>query len=151
MKGYMMKIIPKQVFILRNELEKANFKPGKERLNRMIEMHKRFMPNESYLNKSVYYDGRMIANCFRKIVIGGHGPYIELGESYFSCDLEITKGQEWRCGSKYKKVKYLLMNPVGLPDLKVYYQMKKVSYADYIPGLYYIDYWSVDFVDRILK
>lgn len=139
-----MKIIPKQVVHLRSELERLKFKPGKARLNRMIAMHRRLIGDELIFNKAVYYNDTIIASCFRQVVFGGHGPYVELAKSDFICDLEITKGQEWRNTEKYKYVKYIWMNPVGIDDLKVYLQKNTVTYANYVPGFYYIDYWSVD-------
>jgi len=82
-----------------------------------------------------------ILDGYTRIVIGAHGPYYEFTEKNLVTSVEITKGQEWRTLPKYHYVKYLHLNPLGMPDIKIYKQKKAVAYADYRPGFMYMDCW----------
>ena len=86
-----------------------------------------------------------------RVVIGDYGAYYEISKNNIERKLiENTRGQEYRFKDpKYKdKVKYLWLNPKGFPDIKIYYQLKTVSYADYKIGKLYISCFdeTLDFI-----
>lgn len=86
-------------------------------------------------------DDNLLANCTERIVVGDYGAYYEISPKNIIRDrLENTKGQEYRFKNpKYRnKVKYYWLNPKGFPDVKIYYQKRVVSYADYKPDMIYI-------------
>jgi len=85
--------------------------------------------------------GTMIANGYERVVIGDYGPYIEISEKDIcGSNIRIKKGQEYRIDDpRYSKnVKYWWLTLKNNLDIKIYYQIKEVSYADYKPKYYYI-------------
>jgi len=76
---------------------------------------------------------------YDRVVIGNHGPYIEFSHDHIICPLTLKHGEEWRLDAL--KAKYIWYEPIvnnhQLP-IKIYHQKNKVSYADYIPGKYYV-------------
>jgi len=99
------------------------------------------MPNWTYESRlkisltgnehTVFYDkqGNVLANGYTRIVIGDRGPYIEFrrGMINYTNWIETEVGhvyyREWRS------------RPL---NVKAYYQLKNVNYADYVIGLFYI-------------
>lgn len=80
----------------------------------------------------------VIYTSYMRTVVGDHGPYIEFAEEQLACHLIVQPGQEYRMTPKFiKNVKYLWMTP-DFGALKIYKQLKKVSYADYLPSMYYV-------------
>jgi hypothetical protein len=140
-----------QVAKLRKTLETANWKMTDKEFWDLEIAHKKLMPQDYWPRKDMagFYkrpEERFyhIFSSFQRVVCGAHGHYFELTKEDLACALEITKGQEWRCSDEYKYVKYVWLNPVGAPDLKVYLQKHTVKYANYKPGLYYIDFWKIE-------
>jgi len=90
------------------------------------------------LEKLIWKDleGYEIAQGYNRLVVGDHGAYLEFTEDQMKSETLKTKpGQEWRNSNKF--VKYLhLITPGGM---KVYHQVGRVKYADYVPGRYYIN------------
>lgn len=102
---------------------------------------------ELYLNENT-----LLSKGYSRIVIGNHGPYIEFDISNILVSLEITKGQEWRTyDDGLRKVKYIWMNPIGFENVKIYKQIKEVSYADYINGMYYISPYNIYCIKSIIE
>jgi len=60
-------------------------------------------------------------------------------------NLKIKSGQEYRINDpKYSEhVKYWWLTPKDLSDMKVYYQKRIVSYADYKPEMFYVSPYEV--------
>jgi len=73
--------------------------------------------------------GENIANGYLRVVIGGRGPYVEFSQEQIikSVLVPVFTGHFY-----YKEFK------TKLDGVKVYFQIYKVDYADYIPGRYYI-------------
>lgn len=91
------------------------------------------------MNREFYLsDGTLFATGYLRVVIGGQGPYIEFDRSHIVCDLETEPGQEYRGKGRYANCKYFWGRPKGKSIAKVYLQRHTVSYADYLPELYYV-------------
>jgi hypothetical protein len=81
--------------------------------------------------------GTPVATAFTRIVHGSRGAYVE----FQACDVYLTHlfipaGQEWRVDSK---VAYYIEHRTKDATLaKVYHQLRLVTYADYLVGMYYI-------------
>lgn len=90
-------------------------------------------------------DGTPLLNGYNRIVIGNHGAYIEFDAHNLLLPIQTKIGQEFREQETYK-CKYHWKNPLvnGAPvDVKIYYQIDKVNYADYLVGMYYIDPYEI--------
>lgn len=86
--------------------------------------------------------GTLIAKKYDRIVVGDYGAFIEFSaENAATINYVVKPGQEYRINDpRYKdNVKYLWYTLPGEEDeVKLYYQMRTVTYADYIPGKYYL-------------
>jgi len=85
--------------------------------------------------------GIRIARGYQRVVIGGRGPYVEFTEENLSGEdgswsLIIPEDQKWRLTSK--TAYYIEYRCRGTANAKIYKQVRRVDYADYIPGLFYI-------------
>lgn len=81
-------------------------------------------------------NNKSICNGYERIVIGERGPYIEFIENQLHLDMfHIPPCEEYRLRSD--KVHYIEYRSI-IDNVKMYYQKKRVDYADYIPGKYYI-------------
>jgi hypothetical protein len=106
------------------------------------------------------YRGSVVAQGYRRIVYGDHGPYIEFNPEHITCTLINRFGGMQKMGCYY-----IWKHPQGHPGLKVYLQLKSVAklrnaptrfdgkpskfnrsegYADYVPGLLYISAWDIE-------
>ena len=82
--------------------------------------------------------GIQICNGYKRIVIGGRGPYIEFFKDHLIHEvLFIPEGQLWRLQSKYDYAYYIEWRTT-LDYVKVYEQKRLVEYADYKIGMWYI-------------
>lgn len=129
---------------LRKEVEDKRYKLNDNEIRSYIDMHTKLLKEADTTRKSYSYLHHEICNTSQRVVVGAHGPYLELVDEDFIVELEITSGQEWRLDPGKYDIKYLWMNPVGIPKLKVYKQLKRVQYADYKIDHYYIDFWSLE-------
>lgn len=87
---------------------------------------------------NIYSNNILIAIGYERVVIGDYGAYIEISpEQIIRENIKIKAGQEFRLDSEYK-VKYLWYEPIDKSDVKIYYQKRKVKYADYKRGYFYI-------------
>ena len=78
-----------------------------------------------------------IAQGYERIVIGKRGPYIEFNdEQICASNFDIPKEQQYRLISS--SVYYIELRTTDECYVKTYYQLRKVDYADYIPGKIYI-------------
>jgi hypothetical protein len=83
----------------------------------------------------------LICTGYNRIVIGDYGAFIEYDENQANKQVYcIQPGEEYRIyDPKYSKnVKYIWFTIKDKSNIKIYYQKKKVSYADYKKGMYYI-------------
>lgn len=86
-------------------------------------------------------DGTPLLDTYHRLVIGDHGAYIEFDFENLLLPIQTKLGEEYRETENYK-CKYHWKNPIvnGLPiDVKIYYQIERVKYADYMVGMYYVD------------
>lgn len=85
--------------------------------------------------------GDKLSTCgYTRVVIGGRGPYVEFDELDYEA-LRIPRDQEWRLSSY--KAYYVEFRSFSC-DVKVYWQLREVDYADYIVGKYYISPFDLD-------
>lgn len=84
-------------------------------------------------------NGSVIATLYNRIVIGDYGAFIEFNKAQANTELfVVAKGQEYRMSEKYSHVKYYWLTINDGSNIKIYYQRKGVSYADYKPDMYYV-------------
>ena len=88
-------------------------------------------------------NGSPICNGYDRIVIGDYGAFIEFSVSPYS--FIVKPGQEYRINderySKHVKYHWLTINDGS--DIKIYYQKRTVTYADYLPDKYYVSVHEV--------
>ena len=78
-----------------------------------------------------------IAIGYNCIVIGQRGPYIEFNDNMINQDnINLPQDQEWRLNST--KAYYVEFRTADKSNVKIYYQLKEVNYADYKVGKFYI-------------
>ena len=85
--------------------------------------------------------GTVVCNGYTRIVVGDYGAFIEFDEEQANLDKYIiAPGQEYRVNNpRYSKnVKYIWMTIPDGSNIKIYKQKKKVAYADYKSGMFYI-------------
>ncbi len=90
-------------------------------------------------------NGTKICSKYDRIVIGDYGAFIEIDKDDFNKNvLIVKKGQEYRINdSRYsERVKYYWYTVDDNSDIKVYYQKRTVTYADYKPNKYYISVYE---------
>jgi hypothetical protein len=81
--------------------------------------------------------GNLLAVGYTRIVFGGRGPYVEFDDSQIlKHKFEIPKEQEYRLTNL--TTFYLEYRSKDESYVKLYHQKKRVKYADYKIGMYYI-------------
>lgn len=118
----------------------------KELSKKSRSIYLKYLPKNFNINgdsKKLLYDsnGILITKGYDKIVIGDYGAYIEINEYQIQRkNIKIKDGESYRLfDPKYRKnIKYHWYTSISDSDIKIYYQVRKVTYADYIPGRYYI-------------
>lgn len=132
--------------------EKYKYKPLSKELSEKF--RKLFNENiPSFLNVSgsispLYtLNGTQICNGYDRIVTGDYGAFIEFSQEHIASKFIIKKGQEYRVNDdRYKNnVKYIWLTIDDKSDIKIYFQKKKVSYADYKPKKYYVSVHEVKY------
>lgn len=94
-------------------------------------------------------DGTLLCKGYRRLVIGDYGAFIEITPEQICEDaLRCKPGQEYRYQDERfaGNVKYIWLTAKDRSNCKIYFQKKRVSYADYIPGFYYISPYEVDVI-----
>jgi len=92
-------------------------------------------------------DGTRICEGYKRIVIGDYGAFVEIAPEQICKEvLHCKPGQEYRYeNARYAThAKYLWLTAKDHSDCKIYLQKKRVAYADYMPGMYYISPYEVD-------
>lgn len=104
-----------------------------------------FLNASGSINTLYTMNGSKVCNGYDRIVIGDYGAFIEFSQEHMASKFVIKKGQEYRVNDeKYKNnVKYIWLTINDRSDIKIYYQKKKVSYADYKPNKYYVSVHEV--------
>jgi len=128
---------------LRDFFESKNYKATKDEIISLVEVHKHHVIEKygkDIISSNIGYDfldGTSFLNGSNRIVIGGHGPYVEFNANNLECEILIPEKEKWRLDEKYN-VKYFHMQPINREE-KIYYQIKEVDYADYQIDCFYID------------
>ena len=73
--------------------------------------------------------GSNVANGYKRVVIGARGPYVEF-EPWNLVEGEFNE-------AKVEHYYYVELRTC-VDNVKAYYQVRRVDYADYVPGLVYI-------------
>lgn len=139
----------KDVLELRNIVEKANYKFKNKELNFIVEKFIA-LAKQHYGNDIIDYKGAFkfkqdkvdCLNSCERIVIGGHGPYVEFSLDNALFSVEMPYSEQYRLNPKYNNIKYLYYNPKDREE-KIYKQKRTVKYADYRVNFYYIDLYSL--------
>ena len=89
--------------------------------------------------------GSLICGRYDRIVVGDYGAFVEFDEKDTIRNFILAPGQEYRVmDERYaKNVKYIWETINDFSDIKIYHQKRGVSYADYIPGKYYVSVHEV--------
>ena len=89
--------------------------------------------------------GSIVCNEYKRIVIGDYGAFVEFERVPDGTRFIIAPGQEYRVyDERYSKnVKYVWLTIPDDSNIKIYHQKKKVAYADYVPGMYYVSVHEV--------
>jgi len=83
------------------------------------------------------HSGLILAKGYKRIVYGNRGPYIEFEDKYIKFDnIYIPNNANWRLNSN--KSFYIEYRSKCESFVKIYFQKKLVSYANYKIGKYYI-------------
>lgn len=78
----------------------------------------------------------LIASEYQRVVIGQRGPYVEFTKNQIiDRELYIPKSQLYRLSDP--KIYYIEFRTL-IGNVKVYYQMRSVAYADYLINHFYI-------------
>lgn len=86
-------------------------------------------------------DGTIIANGYTRLVTGDYGTFVEYSrEQAIKEVVKCKDGEEYRFRDpEFKdKVKYYWYTAKDESDVKIYFQQKKVTYADYQPQMFYV-------------
>lgn len=91
------------------------------------------------------FAGSVICDSYRRIVVGDYGAFIEFEKPIHDELFIIAPGQEYRVNDdRYSKnVKYVWLTVDDNSNVKIYHQKKGVTYADYLPGMYYVSVHEV--------
>lgn len=89
--------------------------------------------------------GTFLLSGYDRIVIGDYGAYVEFSEEHALPEFyHLEPGQEFRADFSSLNVKYVWLTPADGHPCKIYKQLKKVDYADYLPGKYYVSVFEVN-------
>ena len=90
-------------------------------------------------------EGSLLCNGYSRIVVGDYGAFIEFDGPAYDANVVVQAGQEYRIDDpKYKNnVKYHWYTIEDGSNIKLYYQKRTVSYADYTPRKWYVSVHEV--------
>lgn len=81
--------------------------------------------------------GTKLSKGYKRVVIGGRGPYVEFTEDQLLFkSFHIPKDQLYRLTDK--RVYYIELRSSDESNVKLYFQLQTVAYADYKIGFFYI-------------
>ena len=92
--------------------------------------------------------GGLVATGYIRIVIGGRDPYVEFerGQLCYG-QMHTPADQAWRHNADFV---YYYEERITSDNIKVYHQVGRVDYADYIPGLFYISLFDLYVNDKVV-
>lgn len=89
-------------------------------------------------------NGTLISKGYQRIVIGDYGAFIEFSkEQAIIENMKVQDGEEYRLEDEKYNVKYFWLTAIDDSGIKIYHQKRKVSYADYLPDMYYVSPYEV--------
>lgn len=93
-----------------------------------------------YNTKLYFHSGELFANGYERVVHGERGSFIELTKEQIVCKLKSKFGNDVTDlpNEFTTKLYYFWLVPESGTEEKIYLQLKKVWYADYKRGYYYI-------------
>lgn len=137
-------------YIIASLVAKYNYKPlprgMSEQARNLYELYIPKFLSTRDISQMLYADNGMLLTCgYTRIVVGDYGAYIEFTKNQSNDSTFMVKpGEEYRINDpRYSEnVKY---HWYTLPnsDVKIYKQIRTVSYADYRPDLYYVSVHEV--------
>ena len=81
--------------------------------------------------------GYRLAQGYNRVVFGGRGAYVEFQPKHvFHINIHIPENQLFRLSDP--RIYYIEFRSGDESNVKVYYQMRTVAYADYKIGMFYI-------------
>lgn len=79
----------------------------------------------------------VVCNGYDRIVFGGRGPYIEFNKNQLLDNaFFVPKSQLYRISDS--RIYYIEFRSNDISNVKLYYQMRTVAYADYKLGYFYM-------------
>ena len=91
--------------------------------------------------------GLPLLTSYNRVVFGGRGPYVEVYDTKIkNKNIHVPVEQIYRLTDL--RVYYVEFLSNDLSNVKVYYQLKTVAYADYKIGLFYISPFDLYFEDK---
>lgn len=90
--------------------------------------------------------GTRIAYGYNRIVIGDYGAFVEITpEQIETLTIKLAPGEEYRIYDERfaSRVKYHWYTTKVPAQIKLYHQQKPVTYADYVPGMWYVSPYQV--------
>lgn len=79
----------------------------------------------------------IICSGYDRVVFGGRGPYVEFSKSQIIDNVFfVPKSQLYRLSDS--RIYYIEFRSIDESNVKLYYQMRTVAYADYKLGYFYI-------------
>lgn len=125
---------------------KRQKEPFKSFLHYIYNKHIPSFLNTNGSDTSLYtLKGTKICDGYNRIVIGDYGAYVEFSKEQSNMKkFRVPQSQEFRFKAPYKdNVKFLWYTIFDNSNVKIYYQLRTVSYADYIPNMGYVSVMEV--------
>lgn len=142
---------------LQNKLsEKYNYKKLPSNLSEFVRNeYLKSLPDLLKLNGDLDFEiyskkETLISIGYNRIVIGDYGAFIEFDKNQVVYEnIQIKKGEEYRIYDDHynKNVKYIWYTAKDDSNIKIYYQQKTVSYADYIPNVFYVSPYEIKILE----
>lgn len=91
--------------------------------------------------------GIKMCDSYSRVVIGERGPYVEFYDTQINLkNIHIPREQLYRLSDL--RVYYVEFRSNDISNVKVYYQLKTVAYADYRLGMFYISPFDLFLQDK---
>jgi hypothetical protein len=115
-------------------------------MNYILNVDKDGDPSAELWTTEYYFTAVKASDGFNRVVIGGRGPYVEFTDKQIHLkSFTIPKDQLYRFSDK--RIYYIEFRSIDDANVKLYYQLKTVSYADYKIGMFYISAYDLYTID----
>lgn len=91
-------------------------------------------------------DNTLISTGYNRIVIGDYGAFIEFDKAQIITDnMKVKEGQGDRINDPIynQHIKYYWLTTRDSSDIKIYYQKRTVTYADYLSEMFYVSPYEI--------